>query len=268
MKWLFGLAVVCAGPAAAGCVSDPAPCKTDDGEYHAVMPDGVEAPPMVVFLHGAGGDGSRITNNLALMQSLTSRGYAVVAPTGSRTFREGNGRLWNFFPDWDGRDEADFLKSVVEDAQTRLGVRADNVLLAGFSAGAFMVTYLACSHPAAFSAYAPVAGGFWRPQPGSCAGPVNLFQTHGWQDTLVPLEGRFMRDGRFQQGDIMAGLELWRQTNECLDEDPDAFDVTGEFWRRSWACDGALELALFPGGHSIPKGWTNMVLDWFEALEP
>jgi polyhydroxybutyrate depolymerase len=45
--------------------------------------------------------------------------------------------------------------------------------------------------------------------------------------------------------------------------------VTEQFWRRSWQrCtdDTALELALFPGGHGVPKGWAEMALDWFEGL--
>lgn len=272
MKWMVGLALAVAGPAVADCGSDTGPCTISEGEYHAVLPaeepaDG-QTRPVVVFLHGAGGTGAGTLRNTTLTEGLTKRGYAVLAPTASRQFGDGKGRSWNFFPGWTGRDETAFLQSVVQDASTRFGTDTENVLLSGFSAGAFMVTYLACDTPENFAAYAPVSGGFWRPQPENCAGPVNLFQTHGWRDSVVPLEGRFLGGGRYQQGDILAGLELWRATNSCLDEKPQGFEMTGAFWRRSWDCDGVLEFALFPGGHSIPKGWPDMVLDWFEALEP
>ncbi len=86
-------------------------------------------------------------------------------------------------------------------------------------------------------------------------------------DRTVPLEGRFLGGGQFQQGDIFAGLEIWRNANGCVDERPDGYRETGVFWRRRWDCgEGVLELALYPGGHGVPPGWGDMVLDWFEAL--
>ena len=177
---------------------------------------------------------------------------------------------WNFRGDPGGRDEIAFLTGVLADAAARFGLNPDAALLAGFSSGAFMVNYLACAAPQSFAAYAPVSGGFWRPHPAACAGPVRLFHTHGWVDGTVPLEGPFLGGGRFQQGDIFAGLEIWRHANGCVDEKPSGYAETGQFWRRKWENCGegaALEFALFPGGHTIPPGWTDMALDWFEALE-
>jgi polyhydroxybutyrate depolymerase len=265
---LAGLTAL-ASPALAGCGDDPGPCEIEGGSYELALPDGgIASPPVVMFLHGAGGTGAKAMKNKRLMNALLSRGYAVVAPTGSRKFRNSPGFVWNFFPDWDGRDETQFLKDVADDAAKRFDLDRDRVLLAGFSAGAFMVTYLACDAPDAFAAYAPVSGGFWRPQPEMCIGPVRLFQTHGWSDKTVPLEGRVLGNGRFEQGDIFAGLELWRATNECDGQNPKSTSKTGDFMRRKWSdcADGsALEMALFSGGHKVPAGWSDMVLDWFEA---
>lgn len=263
----IALAALSASPAVAGCGGDAAACQIATGEYHAVLPADPKNAPVVVFLHGAGSHGGAVLRNSGLVEGITDRGYALLAPTASRKFGNGNGTSWNFYPAWEGRDETAFLKSVVDDASDRLGTSPDRVLLAGFSAGAFMVTYLACDTPDAFDAYAPVAGGFWEPQPDSCAGPVDLFQTHGWQDGVVPLEGRSLGGGRYQQGDIMAGLDLWRDTNQCDQQNPETFEMTGDFWRRSWECDTRMDMVLFPGGHRVPQGWSDMVLDWFEALE-
>jgi polyhydroxybutyrate depolymerase len=244
-----------------------------DGEYHVALPPDTDTntdtdAPMVVFLHGWGSGGAQTLKNTGLVNSLLARGYAIVAPTGSRWVGTGTGHGWNFYPGWEGRDESDFLRRVAEDAAGRFGLDRERVLLAGFSGGGFMVNYLACATPGAFAAYAPVAGGFWRPHPAGCAGPVRLFHTHGWADRTVPLEGRFLGGGRYQQGDIFAGLEIWRAANDCPDENPAAHSETGRFWRRAWtgcAPGSALHLALFPGGHGVPEGWADMVLDWFEA---
>lgn len=269
--WLAALCLALAGGSAqAGCGADPEPCRLADGEYHALLPKaGGQGAPVVLWLHGAGSNGGNAVRNAALMEALTGRGYAVLAPTGSRQFGE-RGASWNFLPGWEGRDETDFLRRAVADASARFGTDAKSVLLAGFSAGGFMVTYLACTAPETFAAYAPVSGGFWRPLPDGCAGPVRLFQTHGWADRTVPLEGRVLRSGQFEQGDIFQGMELWRQANGCAGQDPTAYGETGIFWRRKWedcAAGSALELALFPGGHTVPEGWVDMVLDWFESLE-
>ena len=249
----------------ASCGNDEAMCETKTGYYQIKLPV-AEDPPLVVFLHGYGGTGTGTLKNRSVVEPLLERGYAVMAPEGS----ERNGRKsWNFFPGWEGRDEPAFLAEVVLDAANRFDVDPDRVVLSGFSAGAFMVYYLACAAPETFSAYAPVSGGFWRPHPEVCNGPVRLFHTHGWTDNVVPLEGRKLGGGRFHQGDIFAGLEIWRVANECADTKPGGFGATGQFMRRKWnrcAEGSALEFTLFPGGHSVPKGWANMMVDWYEGL--
>lgn len=251
--------------AMADCGATEDMCETASGGYFIKLPD-TENPPMVVFLHGYGGSGTGTMNNRGMVEPLLARGYAVMAPEGA--LRNGR-KSWNFFPGWEGRDETAFLTEVVQDAAERFGVDSDRIVLGGFSAGGFMVNYLACAAPDTFSAYAPVSGGFWRPHPEACDGPVRLFHTHGWTDNVVPLEGRYLGGGRFQQGDIFAGLEIWRTANECVDNRPDAFGTTDQFMRRKWtrcAEGSALEFALFPGGHTVPKGWADMMLDWYEGL--
>ena len=254
--------------AAADCAGREGACSIDSGSYHIVLPEAVERPvPVVVFLHGYGGSGAGVMTMTGMVDALLGRGYAVIAPDGTAR-PGGNGtRSWAFFPGWEGRDEAAFLTDLLADASDRFGVSQKQTVLSGFSAGGFMVNYLACQAPDSFAAYAPVSGGFWRPQPDHCAGPVRLFHTHGWNDGVVPLEGRYLGGKRFQQGDIYAGLELWRLTNGCDGHAPDKRWQDGEYLRRTWACDeGAdIDFALFPGGHMIPKGWAEMMLDWFEA---
>ncbi|MFA3918304.1 alpha/beta hydrolase family esterase [Ruegeria hyattellae] len=255
--------------AQAGCAELEAACEIDTGIYHIELPDiREEGMPAVIFLHGYGGSGQGVLKMRGMVERFKARGYAVIAPTGEPRGEDGP-LSWVFYPGWEGRDEPEFLKAVQADASARFGVDPERTILSGFSGGAFMVSYLACATPDAFAAYAPVSGGFWRPHPESCAGPVRLFQTHGWTDPVVPLEGRQFGGGRFIQGDIFAGLEIWRTANECVDNKPDGFSETGQFMRRKWtrcAEDSALEFALFPGGHQVPQGWADMVVNWAEGL--
>ncbi|WP_406645300.1 alpha/beta hydrolase family esterase [Aliisedimentitalea scapharcae] len=264
-----------AGQARAGCGTASEACSMDSGRYHIVLPPPDEAnnagtaAPVVMVLHGYGGSGAGVLKMRTMVDGLTQRGYAVIAPTAER--RNGGNRIWVFYPGWEGRDDAAFLRDVVADAANRFNVSDTRVLLSGFSAGAFMVNYLACATPEAYPAYAPVSGGFWRPMPTSCKGPVRLFHTHGWRDGVVPLEGRKLSNGKFEQGDIFAGLEIWRDANGCDGHKPGRTGQSGSFLYRSWnecAPGAALQLALFPGGHQVPKGWADLVLDWFETQVP
>lgn len=252
-------------PAAEQCGAGTDGCETATGFYHAELPDG-KAAGMVVFLHGYGGSGEGVLKMRRMVDGLKARGYAVIAPTAER--RNGGNRSWVFYPGWEGRDEKAFLHEVVSDAAARFDLDQSKTVLAGFSAGGFMVNYLACAAPESFPAYAPVSGGFWRPMPESCRGPVKLLHAHGWRDGVVPLEGRILGGGRWEQGDIFAGLGIWREANGCVGHKPDRMWETEGFMRRNWskcAPGGYLEFALFPGGHQVPKGWSDLLADWLET---
>ncbi|MBY6065953.1 polyhydroxybutyrate depolymerase [Leisingera aquaemixtae] len=256
-----------AGVAAAGCGGEAAKCSAEGGNYHIALPERAAAAPVVMFLHGYGGSGSSVLRNRSLVEGLTRRGYAVIAPEGLR--RDGSGpQSWGFGPFTGGRDEGAFFAAVLADAAARFGTSKSKTVLAGFSAGAFMVHYLACRDPAAFAAYAPVSGAFWRPQPERCAGPVRLLQVHGWSDEVVPLEGRVLGGGRFEQGDVFAALQVWRAANGCASHAPDRAWSAEGLMRRRWDCGAGadIELVLFDGGHTLPEGWAELMADWFEDL--
>ncbi len=251
----------------ADCNGATGPCEIDGGTYHIVLPQGAAEPiPAILLLHGYGGEGMGTMRNKPLVNLMLQRGYAVIAPDGQ--LREtGEGRTWDFHPDRPAnRDETLFLIAVADDATGRFGLDRSRMLLAGFSIGGSMTSYVACAAPDAFAAYAPIAGSFWRPHPESCAGPVRLLHTHGNADRTVPMTGREIYPG-FQQGNVFEAMDIWRATNGCTSEQPDVQDSPGIYTIQRWtSCKpGArLDFALHDGGHSIPKGWAQMALDWFE----
>ncbi len=256
--------------AQAGCNDDGPPCEVPLGTYHILVPEDAAGPlPAVMFLHGAGGAGTGAVNPNGMGQSLNARGYVAIGPNGlDREGRFGTG--WSFHPERPKmRDEIAFLEQVADDASARFGVDRDSIMLAGFSIGGSMASYVACDAPDTFAAYAPVAGSFWRPHPEACAGPVHLLHTHGWRDKTVPLEGRPLGNGTIYQGDVWYAMQVWRETNSCDGLRADSFDTIDAFMIRRWdtcAADTALEFALHPGGHGIPRGWSNLALDWWENL--
>lgn len=276
LKYLLPWAVVVASTtvAQAGCGDVEDACEVDEGAYLVALPDG-DIKGSIMFLHGFGGSGKGSVGQSWVKDAL-ARGYAVIGPDGTVRDTGRPARRWSFHPDWPAqRDEIAFLTSVRDDAAERFDLDADKMVLGGFSIGGSMTSYLACAAPEAFDAYLPVGGGFWRPHPTECMGPVRLLHTHGWTDTTVPLEGRVVRgedinDPKgFVQGDIFYTLGMWREVNECVQSRADKFVTKGPFMRRSWdrcAPESALEFALFSGGHRVPKGWADLALDWLENL--
>lgn len=261
---------LCGSVAMAGCNGDPDPCQIPDGTYHITLPEGAASPhPAVLLLHGYGGDGEGFVRKDGMARLFLSRGYAVIAPNGQMR-DTGKGRSWDFHPNRPAtRDETAFLMAVADDAAAKYGLQRDQMLLAGFSIGGSMTSYVACLKPDAFAAYAPVAGSFWRPHPATCAGPVNLLHTHGTADRTVPLEGRQIAPG-FVQGNVMEAMQIWRKTNGCRSTLADRTESLGPFVMGQWTdCSPGTDLtfALHDGGHSIPRGWAPMILDWFEALD-
>jgi polyhydroxybutyrate depolymerase len=255
------------------CGTADAACEVALGGYHIALPKSASSGPIPVVLHfhGAGGTGSGVIRNNGMIKPILERGYAVIAPNGLG--REGRrGGFWSFIPGRPiRRDELAFTRQVLNDAVERFELDRSRVLLTGFSIGGSLTWYLACQAPNDFAAYAPVGGGFWRPHPTDCAGPIKMLHTHGWRDSTVPLEGRPIRGGEIHQGDIFQGLRLWRAENGCTGGRPDRFNVKGRFWRRTWTtCDPgtALQMAMHDGAHGVPKGWSTMALDWFETVVP
>ncbi len=249
------------------CGDRDMPCPVEQGTYHMALPDSGTPKGIVMHLHGAGGRGSS-TLSSGIGQEAIARGYAFVAPDGyhpeSRFVRNWSVRARGSSFE---RDDAVFLRAVLTDVQSRLDFEDAPVLLSGFSRGGSMVWDIACHVPDFATAYAPLAGAFWDDLPESCAAPVMLYHTHGWNDRTVPLEGRSFGGGRVVQGDVWASLKILRETNGCDARQPARNSFDGDLWFRHWTdCRaGKIELMLHQGGHGAPRGWANRMLDWFEA---
>ncbi|MEL6677259.1 MAG: PHB depolymerase family esterase [Pseudomonadota bacterium] len=264
------LALSLPGPAMAQpCDGEGGRCEIDGGHYHLAAPEG-QAVGAVMFLHGYGGTGAGVVRNRGLMARFNDRGYAVIAPQGMPRFEDDRGGAWNSRSSAGRRDDVVFLARVADDAADRLGIDRAGVVISGFSGGGMMTWAVACRTPDAFAAYGPIAGLLWRPLPERCAGPVRFHHTHGWVDPVVPLEGRILGGGRIVQGDLFKGLDMLRQSFGCVSPAPDSYGRREIYQTRTWSsCDdgGTITMALHPGGHAIPSGWADMLLDWYEAPE-
>jgi polyhydroxybutyrate depolymerase len=263
---LWGFAVLSSlhVTAQAACLDGKASCKIASGRYHIAWPPGVardKKVPAVVALHSWGGTGAGLLQSGKMIKVLLSKGYAVVAPEGLAR-REGAGNSWEVQIASARRDDPTFVKAVADDAAQRFNLDRNRMLLVGFSVGGSMVAYTACRYPSAFKGFAPVSGGFWQPQPETCSGPVNYLHSHGRADTTMPLAGRVVGKG-LRQGNVLKALETFAAASGCGEAQSSADG------NKSWkACAGgrSVRIEIYPGGHSVPKGWAARAISWFESL--
>lgn len=247
----------------------PAPYHVAAGTYRAHIPatwDGSSALPVLMFFHGYGQTGGVVMGNTGLMQLADETGILVIAPDGQekRWAHQGSPLRERL------RDDDAFVAAVLADVKRRWPVDPDRVWASGFSIGGSMTWHLACYRGDLFTAFMPVAGAFWQPHPEACpSGPMNLMHVHGTGDTVVPMQGRPIREV-YHQGDVRAGIAFWRDQNGCP-ADPVEVTETGDLRCQIWrgcASGRQVQLCLHPGGHNIPKGYMAKALAWAATVSP
>lgn len=251
------------------CGTPDSPCRVEGGEYYTTLPKAVTRPPAVIWLHGYARSGKMMIQKPAYVAPFVRRGFAVIMPSGQHfpgimelDWGVADGYRW-------ARDDVAFLTAVRDDAAKRFNIDTSRILIAGFSRGGSMVWDVACRAPNLAKGFAAVAGAFWEPMPIGCVAPVHLFHTHGFKDRMVPFEGRKMtwKGIDFFQGNVMKGVDVWRRENACMGSAMNSFVDDGSM-QKDWAkcAAGSIRVRLTRGGHGVPSGWREEVLNWFEAL--
>ena len=184
------------------CGAPDAPCVLEDGEYYVALPETLDKPPAVIWLHGWGRSGMGMIQKPDYVAPFIRRGYAVIMPSGQPGISVKN-LDWGVADGYDlARDDIAFLRAVRADAIERFDLDSSRILIAGFSRGGSMVWDVACQAPELGRGFAAAAGAFWEPMTTKCSAPVHLFHVHGFKDKMVPFEGRELNwEGvRFQPG--------------------------------------------------------------------
>ena len=131
--------------------------------------------PLLVFLHGAGGDAHRLVP--ALRQLADAYGLLVLAP-------ESRGHTWDLMLGDVGPD-IDFLQHALDAVKSRVRVDGSRVALAGFSDGASYALTVGLRNRDVFSHVIAFSPGFAGP---SRAPQPAVFVAHGTQDPVLPVD--------------------------------------------------------------------------------
>jgi polyhydroxybutyrate depolymerase len=253
-----------ATPAAAQALRE---VRLDDGRFYLIaLPEGVARPPLILALHGGGGDPRQFARDTGLAARAVRAGFAVAFPAG--TSRRGGDRLlvWNAgyccgHAPGAGVDDLAFLDRVARDA-ARLGADAGRLYLTGMSNGAMMAQTYAATRPDRTAAVVSVAGTLDLSR-FAVRGRVALLHIHGTDDRHVPYAGG-VGDKSLARADftaVAAVMDAFRapwgrlaRQESVIDPVPDGMRTRLTEWRDP---RGRVRLALMTvegGGHDWPGG--------------
>jgi phospholipase/carboxylesterase len=143
------------------------------------VPEGygeMEAAPLALALHGAGGDArAGISPLLDLADEV---GLVLLAP-------ESRGRTWDVLLDDYGPD-VEFIDRALEQTFDRLAVNPERLAVTGFSDGASYALSLGLTNGDLFTHVMAFSPGFMAPA--SRVGSPHIFVSHGTRDEVLPIE--------------------------------------------------------------------------------
>ena len=181
-------------------------------------PDNLPATPcpLVLMLHGAGGDGAETMTNLTEYrwnQLADSNQFIVVYPDGvSNRWHDCRGDASNQPP----TDDVNFLSALIDYVSTLHPVDAQRVYAAGHSNGAMMCLCLAMEFPGRIAAICVNCGSLAAVSDCSALSrPISLLYCMGTADPIVPFDGGYIALGAPASGTVLpasATIALWTNT--------------------------------------------------------
>jgi len=147
--------------------------------------------PLIISLHGYGGNSADHSAYFPLHQYVNTRGFALLLPTGSLD-PQGN-PFWNPTDHCcddgkSGEDDVAYLTELVAEANKLKDF--GHIYFFGYSNGGFMAHHMACKALPGLRTVASLAGTSYV-EDSSCNGapPVSVLQIHGTADNVIRFDG-------------------------------------------------------------------------------
>ena len=168
--------------------------------------DGRQRLPLVLDLHGSGGNAAGQARNSGL-ETLSATERFIVATL------EGEGGRWNLPVQPNRPDDVMYVSDVIAQVASQVCTDDTRVYATGFSGGGRMTSLLACQLGSRIAAVAPVSGLRF---PGPCTGraiPVLTF--HGLADPQNPYDGHAAGRGAEWEESVPDALASWARHDSC-----------------------------------------------------
>ena len=251
-------------------------------QYYLHLPNelgSVEGFPLVLVLHGLGGNANGMIGYSQMNQIANDNGFAVAYPNG--TFDQGGTRFWNVGYEIhidETVDDVGFLVALAQFLQTEYNLDPDRIFSTGFSNGGDMCYLLGCEASDVFKAVAPVAGCVmeWITESCSPQYPISVFEIHGTQDNVTWWDGDLDNIGGWGAYlSTLQGIEFWSEMNNCTESTSeflpnlDPNDGSIVISHKHSECSNSTEIWLYEvngGGHDWPGSSGNMDINSSEEI--
>ena len=218
--------------------------------------------PVVIGLHGGGGNGEQFERQSGLSAVADRSGFIAVYPNGTgrtQLLTWNAGACCGYARDHEVNDVR-FIASMLDRLVGKYHTDPQRVYVTGLSNGAMMAYRLGCELADRIAAIAPVAGALnvdgCRP-----SRPLAVLAVHGTADQLVPYRGgpparSVPGSDTWQNRSVAESVGFWVDQDRCPTAPTESRD--GAVVRASHApCAGGLEVVLYSidgGGHAWPGG--------------
>ena len=213
--------------------------------------DGHQRLPLVLDLHGSGGNAAGQARNSGLETMSAGERFLVAT-------LEAEGGRWNVPVQENRANDVAYVGDVISHVAARVCTDETRVYVTGFSGGGRMTSLLGCQLGSRIAAIAPVSGLRF---PGPCPGrPVPVLTFHGLADPQNPYDGHAAGRGAEWLESVPDALAGWARHNSCngsviLDDPPGPLSTM-----RYQGCDDDAEVRMIriDGlGHT----WTKQEVD-------
>lgn len=166
-------------------------CSFDGVQHDFIicLPENTENAPLVLMLHGYGGNAESLRSTVHFEEDANPLGYAVVYVTGASDPNDPTSASgWNSGLGQNGNDDVGFLCALARHLQKEYSLDKNRTFAVGFSNGAFMTHRLAMEAGGTFAAVVSVVGmmpeSIWETR--GEKNDVGFFQITGEKDDVVP----------------------------------------------------------------------------------
>ena len=184
--------------------------------------DGRTAVPLVVFLHGGGGNAQTAQGFTNFNAVSKENGFLMVYPqaffeAGTDSYAWADGR--GLAPDKLGIDDVGFIDALVTELKRQYKIDNQRVYLCGFSNGSFLTQRIAFLKNSQFAAIGTLGGTmneslFNAGKPGRAIPMVYVF---GTADPLVPVDGGYVSGNTSLEPvkSVDDAVAFWKNNNNC-----------------------------------------------------
>jgi polyhydroxybutyrate depolymerase len=217
--------------------------------------------PLVIALHGTGGQATQCENDYRLTQKANETGYVIVYPEGVRSDGILGIRTWNAgnccdFAQRYNINDVQFISTLIDRLISQYKIDPKKVYVTGISNGAMLAYRLACEIPEKIAAIAPVSGTLITAQPCQPSRPMPILHIHSALDTKVPYAGGTGLAGYYFPP-VDSALHVWQGNNQCNATPQVVTDNDGYKLTKWDNCFGNTSIECYltkDGGHSWPGG--------------